>query len=83
MAGYGLDDSDFDEFLATSSEDEDEAVLLEAPLAALSPAGPSCHVLLTSTAQRLPAASSSGDACVAVPPSRCGGGASASCLQPA
>lgn len=69
MAGYGLDDSDFDEFLESSSEEESDAVLLEAPLAA-APAGPATQILLTSSAQQLPPAPTCGDACVLVPPSR-------------
>jgi hypothetical protein len=70
MAGYGLDDSDFDEFLESSSEEESEAVLLEAPFAA-APAAPALQILLTSSAQQLPLAAACGDACVLVPPSRC------------
>ncbi len=69
MAGYGLEDSDFDEFLESSSEDEIELPLAPPPPAA-APAGPALTVLLTSTAQRQPAVGPSGDACVIVPPSR-------------
>ncbi len=70
MAGYGLDDSDFDEFLESSSQDETELPLLAQPTAPAVPTGPTFQVLLTSTAQRGPAAGASGDACVTVPPSR-------------
>ena len=72
MAGYGLDDSDFDEFLETSSDEEPE-LPVAAPLPQALPAPPQLQqqqIFLTGTSWRGPACGSSGDACTNVPPSR-------------
>ena len=71
MAGYGLDDSDFEEFLESSSDDE--AVVVPPPLLPpAAPAVPRFHIFLSSTAWRGPAAGASADACGPIPPSRWG-----------
>ena len=71
MAGYGLDDSDFDEFLETSSDEELEVPVAAPPLQALAPPHAAQHqILLTGTSWRGPACGTSCDACTEVPPSR-------------
>ena len=67
MAGYGLDDSDFDDFLESTSS-EDEATPLPAPLPAALPV-PAVR-LLTATAFREPVQAACGDASRLVPPNR-------------
>ena len=78
MAGYGLDDSDFDEFLESSSDEE-----LELPLATplqqalpVAPQQPQHQVFLTGTSWRGPACDLSGDACRDIPSSRSDAGLS-------
>lgn len=73
MAGYGLDDSDFDEFLESSSDEEQELPVAAPPLqAALAPPPHAAQhqILLTGTSWRGPACGSNCDACTEVPPSR-------------
>ena len=67
MAGYGLDDSDFDDFLESTSS-EDEATPLPAPTPAVLPV-PAVN-LLTATAFREPVQAGCGDASRSVPPNR-------------
>ena len=67
MAGYGLDDSDFDDFLESTSS-EDEATPLPGPLPAALPV-PVVR-LLTATAFREPVQAACGDASRPVPPNR-------------
>ncbi len=70
MAGYGLDDSDFEELLDSSSSDEAfEQISPAAPVSA--PRVAPHLILLTSTSSREPDVPPSGDACTVVPPSRC------------
>ena len=73
MAGYGLNDSDFEEFLESSSDDEAVVVQLPPPPPAAS-AVPRFHIFLSGTAWRGPAVGASGDACGPIPPSRWGRG---------
>ena len=64
--GYGLDDSDFDEFLESDSS-------LEAVATSLVPAKlPQLHKAVTATVWRGPVENCSGDACRSVPASRSG-----------
>lgn len=72
MAGYGLDDSDFDEYLETSSEEEELAAFDPLPQQASAIQGlhaPS-QIFLTGTSYRGPRCGVSQDACTEVPPSR-------------
>ena len=71
MAGYGLDDSDVDEYLENS---EDGALLLEPPPPALAAPASSHHrqLLITATAWRGPVEEASDDRCRLIPPSRYG-----------
>lgn len=73
MAGYGLDDSDFDEFLETSSEEESEQLPVPVPPLQQLPVpvlAAQHQILLTGTSWRGPACGPDQDACVEVPPSR-------------
>lgn len=70
MAGYGLDDSDVEEFLEGS---EDDDILIDPPTALAATAySHQQHILLTATAWRGPSEGASEDTCKLIPPSRCG-----------
>ena len=63
--GYGLSDSDFDEFLESESSQEAPAPSL------LAPATPQLHKVVTASTWRGPAQGVSGDGCRTVPANRC------------
>lgn len=65
MAGYGLDDSDFEDLLESS---DDEAVVLAPSLEG--PVLPKLHVVIAATAWRGPVEGDTGDASRLVPPNR-------------
>jgi len=67
MAGYGLDDDDFDEFLESS----DDELIVVAPAAAPAPAvPPKLQWVLAATSLQGPVEGAAGDACRLVPPNR-------------
>ncbi len=69
MAGYGLDDDDFDEFLESS----DDELIVVGPAAAPAPAGPpKLQWVLAATSFKGPVEGAAGDACRLVPPNRSG-----------
>ena len=67
MAGYGLNDDDFDEFLESS----DDELIVVAPAAAPPPAvPPKLQWVLAATSFQGPLEGAAGDACRLVPPNR-------------
>ena len=70
MAGYGLDDSDVEEFLEGS---EDHDTLIDPPPAlAATVSSHQQHILLTATAWRGPFEGALEDTCTLIPPGRYG-----------
>ena len=76
MAGYGLDDDDFDEFLESS---DDEVVVVGPAAAPAAAVPPKLQWVLAATSFQGPVEGGTGDACRLVPPNRSAGACTASC----